>query len=69
MVQRRWFTWTNGHVYSRIDRALVNAAWTLRLDHNEVMCSSGFHAPSIASMGHTVEKEVNGVSVAKAEDY
>ncbi|WMV55577.1 hypothetical protein MTR67_048962 [Solanum verrucosum] len=33
----RWFTWTNGHVYSTIDRALVNAAWTLRLDHNEVM--------------------------------
>ncbi|WMV43575.1 hypothetical protein MTR67_036960 [Solanum verrucosum] len=33
----RWFTWTNGYVYSKIDRALVNAAWTVRLEQNEVM--------------------------------
>ncbi|XP_070045868.1 uncharacterized protein [Nicotiana tomentosiformis] len=26
----RKFTWTNNHIYSRIDRALVNAEWLLK---------------------------------------
>ncbi|XP_019242474.1 PREDICTED: uncharacterized protein LOC109222588 [Nicotiana attenuata] len=29
----RSFTWTNGHTYSRIDRALVNAEWMLKMPH------------------------------------
>ncbi|XP_019263540.1 PREDICTED: uncharacterized protein LOC109241270 [Nicotiana attenuata] len=32
----RNFTWTNGHTYSRIDRALVNAEWMLQMPHLEV---------------------------------
>ncbi|KAH0644839.1 hypothetical protein KY284_032723 [Solanum tuberosum] len=27
----RKFTWTNGHVFSRIHRALVNAEWVLHI--------------------------------------
>ncbi|XP_075086529.1 uncharacterized protein LOC142169193 [Nicotiana tabacum] len=32
----RSFTWTNGHTYSKIDRALVNAEWMLQMPHLEV---------------------------------
>lgn len=31
----RWFTWTNNHVF-RIERALVNADWMIKLPHLEV---------------------------------
>ncbi|XP_019258924.1 PREDICTED: uncharacterized protein LOC109237119 [Nicotiana attenuata] len=32
----RSFTWTNGHTYSKIDRALINAEWMLAMPHLEV---------------------------------
>ncbi|XP_070053975.1 uncharacterized protein [Nicotiana tomentosiformis] len=32
----RSFTWTNGHTYSKIDRALINAKWMLAMPHLEV---------------------------------
>ncbi|KAM3303958.1 hypothetical protein P3S67_014990 [Capsicum chacoense] len=32
----RSFTWTNGHVYSRIDKALVNASWYLKMSTHQV---------------------------------
>ncbi|XP_070057556.1 uncharacterized protein [Nicotiana tomentosiformis] len=32
----RSFTWTNGHTYSKIDRALVNAEWILTMPHLKV---------------------------------
>ncbi|KAK4718354.1 hypothetical protein R3W88_016692 [Solanum pinnatisectum] len=33
----RKFTWTNGHVFSRIDRALVNARWILHMPIVQVL--------------------------------
>ncbi|KAG5581215.1 hypothetical protein H5410_051842 [Solanum commersonii] len=33
----RQYTWTNGHVCSRIDRALVNDEWVLRMPPVQVM--------------------------------
>ncbi|XP_070017986.1 uncharacterized protein [Nicotiana sylvestris] len=33
----REFTWTNNHVYSRIDRALVNARWMIDMTQLEVV--------------------------------
>lgn len=27
----RYFTWTNGHMYSRIDKALVNVEWLMNM--------------------------------------
>ncbi|KAG5601445.1 hypothetical protein H5410_032815 [Solanum commersonii] len=33
----RKFTWTNGHVFSRIDRALVNADWVLHMPLAQVL--------------------------------
>ncbi|XP_075076350.1 uncharacterized protein LOC142163006 [Nicotiana tabacum] len=33
----RWFTWTNNHVFSKIDRALVNAEWMIRFPKKEVL--------------------------------
>lgn len=27
----RTYTWTNGHVYSRIDKAIVNAPWMVTM--------------------------------------
>ncbi|KAH0657699.1 hypothetical protein KY290_027261 [Solanum tuberosum] len=33
----RKFTWTNGHVFSRIDRALVNAEWVLHMPIVQVL--------------------------------
>ncbi|XP_070027760.1 uncharacterized protein LOC142170514 [Nicotiana tabacum] len=35
-INGREFTWTNGHTYSRIDRALVNDKWTLTMPQLEV---------------------------------
>ncbi|XP_009765971.2 uncharacterized protein [Nicotiana sylvestris] len=32
----RNFTWTNGHTYSRIDRALINAEWMLKMPYLDV---------------------------------
>ncbi|KAM3358747.1 hypothetical protein P3S68_021680 [Capsicum galapagoense] len=32
----RSFTWTNGHVYSRIDKALVNTSWYLNMSTHQV---------------------------------
>ncbi|KAH0724701.1 hypothetical protein KY284_000566 [Solanum tuberosum] len=33
----RKFTWTNGHVFSRIDRAIVNATWMNKMPNYQVM--------------------------------
>ncbi|XP_070029278.1 uncharacterized protein [Nicotiana sylvestris] len=33
----RRFTWTNNHVFSKIDRALVNAEWMIRFPKKEVL--------------------------------
>lgn len=33
----RKFTWSNGKIYSRIDRALVNAEWLLAITQTEVV--------------------------------
>ncbi|XP_075112426.1 uncharacterized protein LOC142182223 [Nicotiana tabacum] len=33
----RWFTWTNSHVFSKIDRALVSAEWMIRFPQKEVI--------------------------------
>ncbi|WMV36855.1 hypothetical protein MTR67_030240 [Solanum verrucosum] len=30
------YTWTNGHTYSRIDRAIVNVEWMLQMSVIEV---------------------------------
>lgn len=32
----RDFTWTNGHVYTRIDRALVNDEWIIKMPQLQV---------------------------------
>lgn len=32
---RRDYTWTNGHVFSRIDRALVNSEWMMSMSQME----------------------------------
>ncbi|XP_019235063.1 PREDICTED: uncharacterized protein LOC109215446 [Nicotiana attenuata] len=32
----RSFTWTNSHIFSRIDRAIGNAEWMIHMDHIEV---------------------------------
>lgn len=33
----RQYTWTNNHIYSKIDRALVNVEWIVNWPHLEVM--------------------------------
>lgn len=33
----RNYTWTNGHTYSKLDRALVNTEWMLYMPHLEVL--------------------------------
>ncbi|KAG5607161.1 hypothetical protein H5410_028653 [Solanum commersonii] len=44
----RNFTWTNGHVFSRIDRAIVNATWMNKIPNYQVMAmdlSFSDHSP------------------------
>lgn len=44
----RKYTWTNNHIYSKIDRAVVNGDWMIRLPHLEVtVLDPGFsdHSP------------------------
>lgn len=33
----RKFTWTNGHVYSRTDKTIVNVEWTIRMPPLQVL--------------------------------
>ncbi|XP_075091688.1 uncharacterized protein LOC142171877 [Nicotiana tabacum] len=55
----RNFTWTNGRTYSKIDRALVNAEWMLKMPYLEVWvmdpgCSD--HSPLNVSLEDNEEK-------------
>ncbi|XP_070039252.1 uncharacterized protein [Nicotiana tomentosiformis] len=55
----RNFTWTNGHTYNTIDRALVNAEWMLKMLYLEVWvmdpgCSE--HSPLNVSFEDNEEK-------------
>ncbi|XP_070056687.1 uncharacterized protein [Nicotiana tomentosiformis] len=55
----RNFTWTNGHTYSKIDRALVNTEWMLKMPYLEVWvmdlgCSD--HSPLNVSFEDNEEK-------------
>ncbi|XP_070049579.1 uncharacterized protein [Nicotiana tomentosiformis] len=38
----RYYTWTNSHIHSRIERALVNPAWTNTWPHLEVIVIDPF---------------------------
>lgn len=31
IIGGRNYTWTNGHIYSRIDKAIVNAEWVIKM--------------------------------------
>ncbi|KAF3625656.1 hypothetical protein T459_30871 [Capsicum annuum] len=53
---RREYTWTNGHVYSRIDKALANSAWMTSMNQLEVeiqnpRCSD--HSPLVIEFAET----------------
>ncbi|WMV54733.1 hypothetical protein MTR67_048118 [Solanum verrucosum] len=57
----RDYTWTNEHVYSRIDRAIVNAHWIQKWAHMEAnimdpRCSD--HSPLCVAL-FTIEKKNN----------
>ncbi|XP_075104448.1 uncharacterized protein LOC142178559 [Nicotiana tabacum] len=59
IVGRR-FTWTNGHTYSRIDRAIVNIVWMLQIPQLEVRvmdpgCSD--HSPLSIKFEENAERE------------
>lgn len=36
-IVRRYYTWTNNHVHSKIDRTLVNSEWLTKWPHLEVV--------------------------------
>ncbi|XP_019228736.1 PREDICTED: uncharacterized protein LOC109209844 [Nicotiana attenuata] len=44
----RTYTWTNGHVFSRIDRAIVNDSWMINMPHHQVQIMNSMfsdHSP------------------------
>ncbi|XP_019256569.1 PREDICTED: uncharacterized protein LOC109235000 [Nicotiana attenuata] len=52
----RRFTWTNGHTYSRFDRALINAEWMLAMPHLEVWVMDP-HCSDHSSRSITLEED------------
>ncbi|XP_075105118.1 uncharacterized protein LOC142179327 [Nicotiana tabacum] len=51
----REFTWTNSHIYSRIDKALVNARWMMNMTQLEVVLQDPFfsdHTPICVCFEH-----------------
>ncbi|XP_019265727.1 PREDICTED: uncharacterized protein LOC109243273 [Nicotiana attenuata] len=52
----RKFTWTNGHTYSKIDRALINADWMLVTAQMEVLVMDP-HCSDHSPLSITLEEE------------
>ncbi|XP_060200122.1 uncharacterized protein LOC132628354 [Lycium barbarum] len=71
----RSFTWTNGHTFSRIDRAIINADWAMRYCHLEAtFMDHGFsdHSPLAIKLEEqrdgglkTIQKQVRGSAMER----
>nr|XP_016498778.1 PREDICTED: uncharacterized protein LOC107817461 [Nicotiana tabacum] len=49
----RNFTWTNSHIFSRIDWAIGNAEWMIHMDHIEAKVETGWKKPV---MGNSMKR-------------